>query len=335
MNDLTRPNAPESGLPLCLDALSAWFKAAADPLRLLILRVLAQESYGVLELSRILAVKQSGMSHHLKLLASVGILSTRREGNSVYYQRAWPQSGVDAPLQEQLWRSVDELILMDEVLERIESVRTERTAQAQVFFEQNSQRFRQHQDLIACYSVYGKPVEHLLESLSLSHSSRALEVGPGEGELLPALAKQCDQVWAVDISAALLAKAKAHCHNVLVDKHSTNNIHWHCGDASQLPPDIGNMDLIVVNMVLHHLPSPAELFQSLQSILNRRGVLVITELCEHQHDWVKESCGDLWLGFSPEALNQWAMNAGLTVGPANYLALRNGFQIQIRQFYQP
>lgn len=329
MNNQPHCSTLNEDLPLSLEALSAWFKAAGDPLRLSILRVLMQDSYGVLELSRILDVKQSGMSHHLKLLASAGILSTRREGNSVYYQRAWPQSGVDAPLQEQLWRSVDVLTLPNDIQERIESVRSERTTQAQAFFEQNSQRFRQHQDLIASYSSYGEAVQHLLESLPLYKRQNALEVGPGQGELLPYIASSFEQVWAVDISSTLLTQAKHYCQEKGVD-----NITFYCGDAAQLPTDIATMDLIVANMVLHHLSSPAELIHSLQRKLNPQGVLVITELCEHQHNWVKESCGDLWLGFSSEALNQWAMSAGLTIGPANYLALRNGFQIQIRQFFQ-
>src|SRR3954462_1825364 len=63
-------------------------KAAGDGFRLEILRVLAQDSFGVLELCRIFAAKQSGMSHHLKVLTSAGLLSTRREGNSIFYRRA-------------------------------------------------------------------------------------------------------------------------------------------------------------------------------------------------------------------------------------------------------
>ena len=64
-------------------------KAAGDGFRLEILRVLAQDSFGVLELCRIFEAKQSGMSHHLKVLTSAGLLSTRREGNSIFYRRSY------------------------------------------------------------------------------------------------------------------------------------------------------------------------------------------------------------------------------------------------------
>ncbi|NER61952.1 winged helix-turn-helix transcriptional regulator, partial [Pseudomonas sp. MAFF212428] len=51
------------------DALAALCKASGDPLRLKVLRALASDSFGVLELAQIFAVGQSGMSHHLKVLA--------------------------------------------------------------------------------------------------------------------------------------------------------------------------------------------------------------------------------------------------------------------------
>ena len=56
-----------------MDSLAAFLKAAGDPLRLEVLQVLGQNSFGVLELCEIMAMKQSGMSHHLKVLAQGGL----------------------------------------------------------------------------------------------------------------------------------------------------------------------------------------------------------------------------------------------------------------------
>jgi DNA-binding transcriptional ArsR family regulator len=61
-------------------------KALADSLRLQILRLLKNESFGVLELCRILDIRQSALSHHLKVLFTACLVSTRREGNSIFYQ---------------------------------------------------------------------------------------------------------------------------------------------------------------------------------------------------------------------------------------------------------
>jgi len=59
---------------------------------------------------------------------------------------------------------------------------------------------------------------------------------------------------------------------------------------------------------------------------------VLTELCEHEQAWAREACGDVWLGFAPEQLSLWAAASGLREGRADYLALKNGFRIQIREF---
>ena len=73
----------DAALPNPTDALAAFCKAIGDALRLDILRVLRNDSFGVLELAQIFAMRQSGMSHHLKVLANAGLVSTRREGNSI------------------------------------------------------------------------------------------------------------------------------------------------------------------------------------------------------------------------------------------------------------
>jgi ArsR family transcriptional regulator len=62
---------------------------------------------------------------------------------------------------------------------------------------------------------------------------------------------------------------------------------------------------------------------------------LIIDLGSHDQDWVRESCGDLWLGFDNEDLDYWANKAGLTTEQSSYLGLRNGFQIQMRVFKKP
>ena len=66
------------------DELSALCKAGGDPLRLNVLRALANDSFGVLELTHIFATGQSGMSHHLKVLSQAQLVATRREGNAIF-----------------------------------------------------------------------------------------------------------------------------------------------------------------------------------------------------------------------------------------------------------
>ncbi|MEX2365361.1 MAG: metalloregulator ArsR/SmtB family transcription factor, partial [Pseudohongiellaceae bacterium] len=78
------------------ESLALLCKAAGDNLRLTILRILRTESLGVLEMSKILGIRQSALSHHLKVLAGAGLVSTRREINTKFYRRVI--LGTDDPL---------------------------------------------------------------------------------------------------------------------------------------------------------------------------------------------------------------------------------------------
>src|SRR5690606_25140480 len=98
------------------DELAALCKAGGDALRLNVLRALSNDSFGVLELPQIFAIGQSGMSHHLKVLAQAGLVATRREGNAIFDRRALPNGRLHAALLD----DIDDLPLPDDVQARIE-----------------------------------------------------------------------------------------------------------------------------------------------------------------------------------------------------------------------
>lgn len=306
-------------------------KAAGDGFRLEILRVLAQDSFGVLELCRIFNVKQSGMSHHLKVLTNAGLLSTRREGNSIFYRRAYlvPDSPL-ANLQQALFASVDQLPITAAVQTQLRELEQERSLASQHFFAENAHKFREQQDLIASYPVYAEHVIQLLNNTPLRNWSLALEIGPGEGEFLPVLAQKFSQVVALDSSAEMLNKSREFSK-----KQNLRSMEFIHGDTHVLAEKKVLADCIVVNMVLHHTPSPADIFQDLSKALAPGGALLICDLCRHEQAWAREACGDLWQGFEPQDFSRWASAANLNEGQSVYFALRNGFQIQLRQFFKP
>jgi len=105
------------------DELAALCKAGGDPLRLNVLRALANDSFGVLELAQIFGIGQSGMSHHLKVLAQAGLVATRREGNAIFYRRALPHTELlGGKLHAALLEEVDNLTLPTDVQSRIAQV---------------------------------------------------------------------------------------------------------------------------------------------------------------------------------------------------------------------
>lgn len=70
------------------EVYARWFQALADPTRIRILNLLAcrDEPMTVGEVVAEMALGQSTVSHHLKILYVVGFVTRRRQGTSSYYQ---------------------------------------------------------------------------------------------------------------------------------------------------------------------------------------------------------------------------------------------------------
>ncbi len=306
--------------------LASYLKAVADPLRITVLGLLRQDSFAVLELCHILSVKQSALSHHLKILAQAGLVITRREGNTIFYRRAAADAADSAnsvALQQALFLRIDAIRLPAAVLVRLLEVQAERMSCSRTFFAQHASFFRQQQEQIADYDLYGPAMAALLDRLTLPNHACALEIGPGNGQFLGELAQRFARVCGLDNNAAMLALAADY-----VRAHKLGNVELFCGDISSLPNDFVP-DCVVMNMVLHHTPSPAEVITAVGRSLSANACLLVCELCHHQQGWVREACGDIWLGFEPRELCSWLADAGLICESSQYLALRNGFQIQI------
>ena len=66
-------------------------RALADPKRLCVLESLADGEVSVSDLSTRVGCQVPNMSQHLAVLRSAGLVSTRREGNTIYYRLADPK----------------------------------------------------------------------------------------------------------------------------------------------------------------------------------------------------------------------------------------------------
>ncbi len=321
--------ADSAGAPL--QALAALCKASADPLRLQVLRVLRNDSFGVSELCDLFGMRQPALSHHLKVLATAGLVANRREGNSIFYRRS--ELGQQAELenlQHEIFHTVDQIVLPQELQENLATLHRRREENSRSFFHHNAHKFRQQQDLIASYEQYAATVSEVLGNAPLTRQRTALEVGPGDGAFLRELAPRFDHVIALDNAAAMLEKARASAAEAGLD-----NIRFIHGDTGDTALEAIEADCVVINMVLHHTPEPRQILRDVAACLAPGGVVLVTDLCRHDQGWARENCGDLWLGFEPEALTRWAGDAGLEDIASVFLAQRNGFQIQVRLFGHP
>ena len=311
-----------------LDKLGELHKALADSLRLQILRLLKNESFGVLELCRIIDIRQSALSHHLKILATAELVSTRREGNSIFYRRAFLTEGdIHAEIKKSVFEHLDSLPLEKNQQRKIRQIQLERSQLSLSFFNRNADKFKEKQGLIVEHAHYATTLHDLIDGLNLPTDTHVLEVGPGEGALLTELAGNFRHLTALDNSRDMLERSRS-----AIADAGYAHVDFILGDTSVAMKQKVSADLIIFDMVLHHISSPAKTFKDVAALLSSGGYLLVVDLNNHDQDWVRESCGDLWLGFDDSDLDHWASRAGLAIGQSSYLGLRNGFQIKMRVF---
>ncbi|MGE5582109.1 MAG: methyltransferase domain-containing protein [Bacillota bacterium] len=135
--------------------------------------------------------------------------------------------------------------------------------------------------------------------------SEVADIGTGTGYLALGLAKYAAKVRAIDSSAAMLAVAgddlaKAGLHNVELIE----------GDAHDLPVADAALDIVYANLLLHHLLEPGLAIKEMFRVLKPGGRVIITDINQHSHGWVKAEKFDLWLGFEREEIRQWFQEAG-------------------------
>ncbi len=308
------PSEPASSQPE--DVVATAF-AAGDERRALLLRVLEHDSFSVSELANLFGMAQPALSHHLKILREAGLLAARREANSIYYRR---RINPHAPLALAVFDALDRQPMNASLLKKIDELHSERERQVERFFANNADALRSQQKLISETAVYAPSLRELWRSTA-SPDAQALEVGPGDGAILSLLAEDFGHATAVDQAEAMLAPVHARVSgfkNVLLLHREFTRFRTRT-----------RFDAVVAAMVLHHLPAPRQFFAQAARLLASQGRLLIAELERHEHDWVRDACGDLWLGFDSNELDHWAGSAGLVSGPRQFLAQKNGFSIQI------
>jgi len=303
------------------EAITSLGKAVGDPLRATILRALKADSLSVSELCRVFDVAQPALSHHLKILHTAGLVARRREGTSIFYRR---DDDAHAPLKQALFSALDAVAPNADLDTGLKCVHAERSRSCRAFFARNAADITSLQTQIAEPQTYTETVLAMANRPENGNIGRALEIGPGDGALIVGLAGIYQAVTGIDSSAEMLA----HTAQATRKEKNISLIHADFLEFSNEE----NYELIVAAMAVHHLPSPAGFFHRARRLLKPGGSLIVAELTRHDQLWASEVCGDLWLGFEPAELERWAMSAGLKCAESQFLAQKNGFQIQIQRY---
>lgn len=130
------------------------------------------------------------------------------------------------------------------------------------------------------------------------------DVGAGTGFVAAGLAPLVKRVYVVDGSAAMLEVAQKNLSQF-------DNVEYHEADGSGLPFPDESLDAVFANMYLHHTTDPLAAIREMVRVLHPGGRLVITDMDEHTHAWLKDEMADVWQGFNRDQIRGWFQEVGL------------------------
>jgi ArsR family transcriptional regulator len=287
------------------EALQKVFKTLADPTRVRILRLLEQEELIVGELMEILGMAQSRVSRHLAVLRETGLLEDRRDGTFVVYRLVLPEEG---PWRD-AWTLARESLATDPLSNRDDTLLRRALAARKAnpdrnFFDSIGPEWD------ALRRVFGDDLLRAKATAMLVQPGRRVaDIGTGTGVLALELAGLGLDVIGIDRSEAMLKTAREKWRSVENDE--PGSVEFRIGDANDLPLDSNSVDAAFAHMVLHSLEEPDRAIQEIARIVRPGGRVVLVDFMPHDHEWMKQELGLLWLGFSPERLIKWLEAAGL------------------------
>jgi ubiquinone/menaquinone biosynthesis C-methylase UbiE len=141
------------------------------------------------------------------------------------------------------------------------------------------------------------------EIAKVNNQDTIADIGCGTGYISEGLIDMQIKIIAVDQSQAMINEMKKKFINF-------NNIYYRLGESENLPIDDNEVNYAFANMYLHHVNDPSKSIIEMFRIIKPGGKLIITDLDEHNFDFLRKEQYDRWLGFKRSDLKIWFENAG-------------------------
>lgn len=276
------------------------YRVLAEPVRLRLLALAAEEELAIGELAELLGENQPNVSRHAVPLRQAGLLSVRKQGTRTLARLSDRAKG-DAVVLDAL-ESGRRLCEGDGSLERIAQVLSARDALSRAFFAERRGEGSRH--LPAEFGAYVAALSVLLPRRGL-----AVDAGTGDGGMLDVLSPAFERVVGLDRSEAQLGAARDR-----VAERGYDNVALFCADVDDdaIVREVGvGADVVFAMRLLHHAPKPALLVSALARLAAPGGSVVIVDYARHEDESMR-SQADLWLGFEPKELVRFSEQASLT-----------------------
>jgi 2-polyprenyl-3-methyl-5-hydroxy-6-metoxy-1,4-benzoquinol methylase len=275
------------------------FKALADEGRLRILRSVDQAELSVAELVQALEMPQSTVSRHLKPMREAGLVESRRDGTSVFYNRG-PlfHDTAFAPLLNERLKEIPVANRDAAAVDRVLDLRRQISRE---FFDEIAGRY-------GTLTEPGGGWQALAAGLAAGFAGKTVaDLGCGEGCLALLLARFAEKVIAFDQSEKMLKLVGEKAKEQGVE----GQVDLRVGLLESLELDGEELDAVFLSQALHHTSNPEDVIQSAATALKPGGQLIILDLVRHEHEWTREQWADQWLGFDPLEIREWLTQAGL------------------------
>jgi hypothetical protein len=135
-------------------------------------------------------------------------------------------------MQQALFAYVDNWLLDADIAQRLVQVQKERIVSSRQFFAENAALFREQQEQIADYELYGSAVAALLDRLPLPSRKQALEIGPGNGQFLANWRRVLKKCWRWTTTSRCWRRLQSMC-----SAQQLKNVALRCGEIAELPAD--------------------------------------------------------------------------------------------------
>jgi ArsR family transcriptional regulator len=274
-------------------------KALGDPTRLRLLALLQDQELAVGSLVEILAMAQSGISRHLKVLLDAELVELRKAGTSSYYRIA---EGIEEEILNyltQAWAGED-LFQADRIKRKqVLDARRKRTLS---FFESVADEW---DEITSSYF----PDESRRDAALglLDGNATIVDIGCGTGKSAATIAPFIGKVIGVDHSRAMLGKAKQRAKEL-----GLKNCDFRLADWHKLPLKTNSADAAWSTMALHHEEDPTILLKEMVRVVKPGGVVLIVDLKKHDYDWLRDEMHDVWLGFEEKDMRLFYRKSGLS-----------------------